>query len=337
MKIVFLARLYWPHGGGVEKHVEKLSEQFLKHGDKVTVITEQYDQDLPEREIHNGVEIYRIPYFAIQTKLSLWTWMEKNIQLFDMADVVHVHDVFWWYWPIWFLRLVKPVYITFHGYEGNEPPTKRAVFWRKTAEIICRGSICVGEFMKKWYLASPSKITYGAADIQPLPVRKDKTAVFLGRFEEDTGVLVYAEAFKRMKQFKKVYFYGSGSQEKDLIKWRGDNDRYEIHGWTNNVMAAMKRGRYALVSRYLGILEAMQSEKIVIAVYNNRIKQDYLLCHPMRDNMIIAGGADELEYKLNQLLKSPEKEYLMKQRAKSWADKQTWTKMMKDYLDLWEK
>jgi glycosyltransferase involved in cell wall biosynthesis len=337
MKILFLARLYWPHGGGVEKHVEKLSEQFIKRGDTVVLVTEQYDQDLAETETHKGVLIYRIPYFAISSKLSLWTWMEKHISLFDEADVVHVHDVFWWYWPIWAMRLLKPVYITFHGYEGNDLPTKKAVMWRKTAETLCRGSMCIGSFMRKWYLASPDIISYGAADNKRLPEMKDETAVFLGRYDEDTGVLVYAEVAKKIKRLQRSYFYGDGPQKQQLVNMISSNKKISVFPWTQDVSSAMKKGKYVFVSRYLGILEAMQAGKLVVAVYNNQIKRDYLECHPMRDNMLIAADAKELICKLEKIMNAPEEERLMIERAYNWAQKQTWQKLMGEYERLWEK
>lgn len=51
MKIVFLSRLYWPHVGGVERHIWHLSQELLKMKHEVVVITEQHDESLPlERE-----------------------------------------------------------------------------------------------------------------------------------------------------------------------------------------------------------------------------------------------------------------------------------------------
>lgn len=336
MRILFLSRLYSPHRGGVEKHVEKLSEQLIKRGHQVVVITEQYEQSLVEKEVVKGVMVYRVPYFAINSKTSMWTWMDKHIDIFDQADVVHVHDVFWWYWPIWVMRLMKPVYITYHGYEGVNPPTKKIVALRKASEIICRGSICVGEFMKKWYFASPNMITYGAADLKLLQPCKQQATSFLGRFEEDTGVLMYAEAVKMIKQLKAVNFYGSGSELEQLKSIAGTSKQIQIYDWTNKVESVLKTSRYVFVSRYLGILEAMQAGRLVFAVYNNQIKKDYLECHPMRDNMVIAGSAAELAHKFKEILKTPEKEEVMVARAYEWAEQQTWAKMMEGYLNLWQ-
>ena len=134
--VAMLCRLFTPHSGGVEKHVELLSKELLKRGHSIVLITEQYSLDLPLEEIIDGVRVVRIPYFALNSKRLVWTWMCEHENLFADADLVHVHDVFWWYWPIHILLLFKPVFITFHGYEGSEPPTKKAIIQRKISEIF---------------------------------------------------------------------------------------------------------------------------------------------------------------------------------------------------------
>ena len=60
MKIIFLARLFYPHIGGVEKHVMEISKILLKKGNEVIVITEQLE-DTNLKEIKDGIIIYRVP------------------------------------------------------------------------------------------------------------------------------------------------------------------------------------------------------------------------------------------------------------------------------------
>src|SRR6266576_1167024 len=73
MKIVFLCRLFYPHIGGVEKHVMEVSQRLIKKGHEVTVITEMpigvsnknrlphfEKSELATTESVNGIKIYRI-------------------------------------------------------------------------------------------------------------------------------------------------------------------------------------------------------------------------------------------------------------------------------------
>jgi len=325
------ARLFWPHGGGVEKHVERLSAELIKRGNEITLITEQYDPKLPLEDNYKGIRIIRIPYFALSSKHSVWTWMDKQSEIIEKSDILHIHDVFWWYWPQRIFLLMKPVYITFHGYEGNDPPTWKAVVYRKASELVSAGSICVGDFMRKWYLARPSKVIYGATDgllsssSKAVINKNNKQAVFWGRLDYDTGIDVYADAVKQIPNLS-LKVYGEGPVTPVSIK---------VHPWTNDIGKILKPARYAFVSRYLSIVEAMRSRRLVVATYNNQIKKDYLMCHPMSDNMIIVGTTTDLVTRIKNL--TIEQEKRMIEQSYQWAKDQTWQKIANEYEQLWQK
>src|ERR1035437_8309253 len=178
MKIVFLARKFYPEIGGVEKHVLEICKRLVKQGHRVVVITElekntngQNYHLLPESAKPmgkvEGIEIYRIDVGkqGWLKKFKIWIQLWKLRQLISSADVVHCHDVFFWYLPIMFLFPFKNVYTTFHGYEGNAIPTKKAIAMHKLAEKLSRGNICVGDFLQKWYGTKPTFVTYGAVNL----------------------------------------------------------------------------------------------------------------------------------------------------------------------------
>ena len=96
-------------------------------------------------------------------KFRIWWWMWKNRQIIREADVVHAHDVGFWYWPFRFLFWKKPFYITFHGYEGY-PPTKKQILIRKINEFLAWKNICIGAYLAKWYGTKPDYISYGAVE-----------------------------------------------------------------------------------------------------------------------------------------------------------------------------
>jgi len=71
--------------------------------------------------------------------------------LIQEADIVHCHDVFFWYLPFRFLYPKKKVFTTFHGWEGIFPPKWQAKVIRNISEKLSFGNICVGDFIRKWY------------------------------------------------------------------------------------------------------------------------------------------------------------------------------------------
>lgn len=158
MKILFLCRLYYPHVGGVEKHVEKISN-ILSRKHQIKIITEKYDASLKDYEKINGIEIYRLPP---GNKWAIWKWMKVNKHLLKWADIIHVHDVYFWILPFRLRNWRAKTYITFHGYEGNDAPNIKQIFWHKVNKWLTRGNICIGDFHKKWYHVTPDIVSYGA-------------------------------------------------------------------------------------------------------------------------------------------------------------------------------
>lgn len=123
MKILFVTKYYLPRVGGVEKQVSGLSEQLIKKGHSVTVLTTKFDASLKEKEKIDGVNVLRgnfprIKYFGL---IYIWFWFIFHISLIDKFDIVHFHGDFIWYWPLRILLPKKPVYVTFHGWEGIYP------------------------------------------------------------------------------------------------------------------------------------------------------------------------------------------------------------------------
>ena len=160
MKILMMCRLYCPHVGGVEKHVQKISQSLSLRGHRITIVCEKHDPQLPDFEAKRGVEIYRI---WGSDKWAIWKWWLQHLNLIKDADIIHIHDVFFWFLPFRLPFWHKKVYMTFHGWEGIYPVPWRNKLQHKIAEKLSRGNICVGSYLTKWYGTKPDFITYGAA------------------------------------------------------------------------------------------------------------------------------------------------------------------------------
>jgi glycosyltransferase involved in cell wall biosynthesis len=341
MKILFLSRLFYPHVGGVEKHVENLSAELINKNHKITLITSQHAKNLPKKEKYKGIQIYRIPNKAVDSKTATWSWIKNHKQLFDAVNIVHVHDVYWWILPIRF-GLKAPTFTTFHGYEGSNPPRIQAIIHRKLVEKMSQKTICIGAFMKKWYHANPDMILYGAAQNQAKTSKKLKldSAIFVGRVSLDTGILDYTKAIKILKDQGidlNLDIYGDGPQMHKIKQFAQKNPQLSIQlkGFTQNASAKIPDYAFAFVSRYLAILESMQAKRSVYAHYNNQIKKDYLQCHPQIDNMYIFKNPKHLAEQIRLDIKKTSTKQEKINKASTWAKHQTWEKLARDYLSLW--
>lgn len=331
-----LTRLYNPHIGGVERHLMGITGTLIEKGNKVTIITEQYDPYIPLEEKTKSLKIYRIPHNLLKSKIKIWKWLFDKESMIRHYDIVHVHDVFWWYLPLRCIGKKPPVYITFHGYEPGRTPPLRRKLARKIYEKLSEDSLLIGAYLNKWYLTKSRNISYGAASIMKFRLPKNNNTIFMGRLSDDTGIKTYLKAIKHFN--KKLYLdiYGKGPLEKKIIAMINKNRiPAAVHGTINDISGALKSSRYVFASQYLSILEAMQARRLVLAVYDNEIKKDYLYCHPQAHNMIIAGSGMELAEKFNNL--KPETEIKMIDEAYRWAKDQTWEKLTELYLNLWQK
>ena len=202
--------------------------------------------------------------------------------------------------------------------------------------------------MEKWYYARPKLITYGAANIKPQPLPHQKTAIFIGRLDQDTGIMAYLKALKLLKEQSislPLIVYGDGPYYQRAKQFCHQHHLpVKLKGFTTQADLKIKHYRFAFVSRYLSILEAMQTKRLVFAHYNNKIKYDYnnkikydyLVCHPQAKNMLIFNAPQQLATAIKKLLKTPTKEIKTITAASRWASQQTWTKLTRQYLKLWQ-
>lgn len=92
MKILEVLTYYRPWVSGLTIYVERLSRALVELGHDVTVLTAQYDSDLPRYEVMDGVKIVRIPVLlrvskgVIMPEFGPMAW-----KLAHRTDVIHLH------------------------------------------------------------------------------------------------------------------------------------------------------------------------------------------------------------------------------------------------------
>lgn len=117
MKILEILTYYRPWVSGLTIYVERLSKALVEQGHDVTVLTSQYDPDLPRFDVLEGVKIVRIPVaMRISKGVIMPGFGPMAWKLALRSDVIHLHlpqfDA-----PGVALRgrlLQKPVVLTYH-------------------------------------------------------------------------------------------------------------------------------------------------------------------------------------------------------------------------------
>lgn len=337
MKVLFITKYFFPHIGGVEKHVYEVSKELIKNGIKVSIITEKLNTRIDDSKEDNNIKILRISYPKIKFigLFVIWLKMFSLIREIVNADVIHIHDVFIWFLPIKLFFPFKSIYITFHGYEDYPIKFKYRII-RYISEKLCQGNICVGKFINKWYGTRPNIITYGAVDTsvysrKRLSPKYKYDSVFVGRLDKHTGIDIYLRACKSLiKNFNfSLLVIGSG------VKKIKSNSNIKYLGETNNVAKYLIKSKFAFVSRYLSILEAFACKNLVFAVFDNPIKEDYIRMTPFSKWLIICNNSKDLSNKVEFYIKNPLAADIIVNKAYNWVQKYSWKKLTKQYLRLW--
>jgi len=118
MKILEVLTYYRPWISGLTIYVERLSRALARQGHDVTVLTSQYDPDLPRYDLLDGVKVVRIPVaFRVSKGVIMPSFGPTAWKLAQKADIIHLHlpqfDA-----PGVAMRgrvLGKPVVITYHS------------------------------------------------------------------------------------------------------------------------------------------------------------------------------------------------------------------------------
>ncbi len=168
MNIIFVAPNYYPHIGGVEKHIRELSYELIKDGHSIIIFVVKSEKLYKDYENDGVIKIIRFNRTSIKfiNRFYLNLQLVKHVAKFKQADIIHFHD----FGTMWILGLLvypllrymhKKIFITFHGWEGDIPPKKSSIRKRKICEKLADANICVGHFIQKWYGTKADIVTYG--------------------------------------------------------------------------------------------------------------------------------------------------------------------------------
>jgi glycosyltransferase involved in cell wall biosynthesis len=332
MKVLFLTRLFYPHVGGIEKHIEKVSEVLQSKGCEVRVLTIKYDKSLPDNEDYKNIKIRRFRQPAIKFLGTVYTWifLFRKRSLIEESDVVHIHDVFVWYWPFKLIYPNKKVYITFHGRWGAYPIPYKDIIQKRLGAKLSDGVIAIGRYITKNYSINADIISYGATEVPNNKLIKDKKlAIYVGRMDEDIALDKIFEVFDKLKSDYKIIFCGDGELKKKARIYG------EVKGFVDP-KPYYKKAAYCFASGYLTILEALSNKCLVFTAYENPLQKDYYSLTPFTKYISVSGDPEKLLKEFRQIEKNPIRAKKMKNEGYEWVKEQTWEKMSDNYLTLWK-
>jgi glycosyltransferase involved in cell wall biosynthesis len=334
VNILFLTRLYYPHIGGVEKHIANLSSELIKQGHKVTVLTTQHEKNLPGRENILNVDVIRFeqPNIKLFGLFYTWYWLFRHRTLIGKSDIVHIHDVFIWYWPFKILYRRSKVFVTFHGQWGKFPIQLADLIQKKIGAKLSNGVITIGKYINKNYRIASNMVSYGAGYKISKETNKQKIIAYVGRLDQNTGLPLFLALLNHkdktfLKEYK-VVFCGEG-------ELRGECEEFgKVLGWSDPAKLYAK-SKFIFASGYLTIIEALTNRCLVIAGYNHNLQKDYYELTHFNKFVFASDKPDKLLQRIELLNQNPTEAKKIIKMGYNWAIRQTWSKLAQSYQNLW--
>ncbi|KAF5423993.1 MAG: Glycosyltransferase involved in cell wall bisynthesis [Candidatus Methanocomedens sp.] len=240
MRVLMLNYEYPPLGGGASPVTKSLSEELVKLGHTVDVVTMGF-KGLKQKEVINGVTVYRVPCIRKEQSVcqthemlsycySAYRFLPKLLQE-NEYDINHTHFII----PTGFVSYLKrkklPYIITSHGSDvPNYNPDRFGLqhkllnpFWKKVAtNAECISSPTV--YLKNLILENFADKDYGNKievipnGIDPEyfnPKKKEDKILVVTRLFERKGVQYVIDAMKDIKNYELV-ICGDGPYKEQL-------------------------------------------------------------------------------------------------------------------------
>jgi phosphatidyl-myo-inositol alpha-mannosyltransferase len=249
MRIAIVSPYSWTYPGGVNRHVEALTESLFDRGHEVRVMAPWDPPDRVARLMHRGpAEVREHPDYLIPLGRTVGFGANgavSNLGIFHYGvntmrrelraggfDVVHVHEPAApaLAWDACSFR-GAPVVGTFHAYSTKPMPNWIAIGLgarRKFNQLHKR--IAVSEAAAwtgmRWfggsYTVIPNGVDIGAPPTGPKPPSEELRVLFVGRSEERKGLPVLLQAFEGLVEHVPARLTVIGSTAEDVRRYLAD-------------------------------------------------------------------------------------------------------------------
>lgn len=319
LRITHVAASLPPRLGGVETHLAQISKLQQEAGHQVTLLT------IDDKQLQKN-------------KAAVWSQILKQRHKLLRADVVHVHDVFWWILPL--LPILKlhsiKVVTTFHGWEGDFPIRWQAKLQRRIYNWLSDISVHVGGWIQELYGDVPDLVIYGgvASPLTQTSKKREQKVAFFGRLEPENSIQKYAQLFKHLQS----------NHISDLV-WIGDGsmrDECEQIAPVTGMVSAEKRDQllkntvFVCANSYLSMLEAQAAGCIVVALYDHYLKQRYLETYPGFETIVSDVDPQRAAEKIIRLLQNKKELERLRSKSTAFAASMTWEKIATAYEECYQ-
>ena len=259
-KFCIFAAQYFPHLGGVENYSYHMASQLIQEGNSVVLVTSNVG-GLPVHEVQEGIEIYRVPCFALLNGRYPFLKMNREFRKIDRVllrkkfDLVIVNTRFYPHSVYGALlakkKNVRCIFIE-HGTGHMTVHNPIGDFVENVVEHgltfidkkLCKEYYGVSKDCLEWlkhFHIQGSGTLYNAVDLEKIQYQmknpvcsfREKYQIpqsgvivtFTGRLLKEKGILKLAQAVKNINKTEKNLYLlaaGDGDEEESLEKYRSE-------------------------------------------------------------------------------------------------------------------
>jgi glycosyltransferase involved in cell wall biosynthesis len=261
--------------GGVERHIIMLTNELVRKGHQVMVIS---GGGKLVSKLNPDVEHWELPVY----KKNPFTALRCSSKIADRIkqegwNILHAHSRVPAWISMWAAnRTGKPYVVTAHGNFGNKSSWIYRPY-RKAAKVICVSN-AVREDMKDCFYDNTEVIHNGMPEVKfywegPEDSDHTKHFLFIGRLSKSKGIHELVEIFSDIKGDWVFDVLGDGSLMpylKDRIRELGLEKRVRLHGFRDDTDEWMRKCSCLLFPSYnegmpLTLARAIQMRVPVIA------------------------------------------------------------------------
>ncbi|MGC8912463.1 MAG: glycosyltransferase [Thermoplasmata archaeon] len=370
MKILQVTPYFHPHVGGVESHVYALSTGLSKLGHKVTVLTANHTNTLPEKEIIENIEVVRVPTHGNLFNTPINPSIFFTIKNLDF-DIAHLHfppPLTSFFASLRLVKMKKPYVLSYHCDVELAVPFGNLIveIYRNTmgkytvfhaSKIIVHTRTYQATSRTVWNIEP--EVIPSAVDTQRFnpekfsqaireKFRHKKLVLFVGRLVYQKGVRFLIEAALRLPKDTGILIVGEGPERERLerfvkiknldtrVHFLGKVSPHELPYYFASCDVFVLPSVSRLEAFGLVIVEAMASGKPVVVSdipgVNEVIEdgKEGLLCRPMME--------EDLAEKIMKILNDPEyAKKLGENGRKKVLEKYEWKKVAAQVYGVYEK
>jgi glycosyltransferase involved in cell wall biosynthesis len=296
LRVTQVCHRYYPHIGGVETHVQQISEKMAEQGYEVEVLTTDPTGELPEEEEINNVVVRRFKSWAPQNSIFQSASLRRYLQS-NTFDVLHAHN-YHALPALYAAKARKRLFIFTPHYHGASQSFLRNLllypyrFWGRGVFKQAEWVICVSNYEKQlirnhFTLCVDKLITIpNGVNLSEFrrhrSMRNPKRLLYVGRLEEYKGVQHIIRALTQLRDYH-LTIIGGGVYEAQLkrlscrlgvdvqITWCSDVEREEL------LRAYESAGVFVMPSRFeaygITVAEALAAGLPCIVAQNSALEE----------------------------------------------------------------